>query len=117
MAAGHTIGSVMLETTCNIDTAMVYRHGYGVWLPLQITTRVKDSLSRSADQWNKDPMDIDIPATQYADLPEFAGACIFIVAVCRTMFVRIVDRSSAGSRCFLRFGPMALFRGGEFKWT
>jgi hypothetical protein len=100
----------------DVRNNLQYRHGYGVWLPLQITKRVKESLSRSADQWNKDPMDIDIPTTQRADLPEFVAACIFIVALCRVMLVRIADRSSAGGRCFLRLGPMALFRDGEFRW-
>jgi hypothetical protein len=101
----------------DVRNNMQYRHGYGVWLPMQITSRVKESLSRSAGQWNKDPMDIDIPTAQHADLPQFVAACIFIVALCRAMLVRIADRSSVGNRCFLRFGPMSIFRNGEFQWT
>jgi hypothetical protein len=99
-----------------VRNILQYRNGLGVWMPVQISQRQKENLSRIAGQWIRDPMEVDLPTALRGDLSEFVAACVFVVALCRAMLVRISERSSAGGRSFVRYGPMALFREGEIRW-
>ncbi len=90
-----------------------YRHGYGVWLPGSLRRQDRERLSRVFGQWRRDPMDIDIGAVRDQPLDEFAVTCAFIVALCRTLLVRIGDRAEAGGRSFAKLGPLAVLRETE----
>ncbi len=84
-----------------------YRHGYEVWFPMGLDKADRRMIGRLAAQWKTDPMKIDLDATRFGALGEFVVACAFIVAVCRTMVLRIAERSPQ-KRSFLNLGPIAL---------
>jgi hypothetical protein len=66
-----------------------YRHRYGVWLPCKVRRQDRERLGRLIGQWKRDPMDIDVGMSQGGPLGEFAVACAFIVALCRSLLNRI----------------------------
>ena len=84
-----------------------YRHHHGVWMPCSIKKQDRELLGRLANQWNRDPMDIDVGAQQGGSLGEFAIACAFIVGLCRCLLERIAARSQHGRRSFAAIGPLA----------
>jgi hypothetical protein len=64
------------------------------------------SLSRLIGEWQRDPMEIDLDVRRLGLLGEFVASCIFIVALCYAMLVRIEERSDVRARSFVRLGPM-----------
>ena len=86
-----------------------YRHEHDVWFPKGLTARRRESLSRIAEHWNRDPMNIHLspgPHTYDNVLRDFVTVSIFIIAVCHALLRKIADRSSVGSRSFVQQGPM-----------
>jgi len=79
-----------------------YRHRYGVWPPMSVNSSQRSAFSRLAEQWKRDPMDIDIDPPPSGDLPAFIAACAFLTALCRSLLSRLSERSSAGARSFAR---------------
>jgi hypothetical protein len=86
-----------------------YRYQYGVWFPPEHKRADRDALGRLASQWKLDPMKLNL-SVRSADLDAFVLACVFIVAFCRAMLLRVADRSTSVSRAFVEFGPMMLLR-------
>lgn len=86
-----------------------YRHQFDVWFPSSIGKRDRGILCRLAAQWKADPMSIDLDMARFGALGEFATACAFIVALCRILVMRIVERSPL-KRSFLHYGPMAFIK-------
>ena len=84
-----------------------YRQHHGVWFPARLRQNEKQSLGRLIADWQGDPMKIDLDMRRLGLLGDFVAACIFIVALCHTMLVRIAERSAAGPRSFVLLGPMA----------
>lgn len=82
-----------------------YRHQYNAWFPCGIGKRDRDTLSRLSAQWRADPMSLNLDASRFGILGEFVVACAFILALCRTMLTRIVERAPL-KRSFLHYGPM-----------
>jgi len=89
-----------------IRNDLQYRHHYGVWFPAKLKQNDKLSLSQLIRDWQRDPMEIDLDMRRLGLLGDFVAACIFIVALCHTMLVRIAERSAAGDQSFVRLGPM-----------
>jgi hypothetical protein len=83
-----------------------YRHGQGVWEPPIIKRTQRDQLVRLAEQWQRDPMEIDV-ALIARPLNRFAIGCAFIVALCRALLTRIMERTSATGISFAR-APLAM---------
>jgi hypothetical protein len=86
-----------------------YRHHHEVWFPSSIGKRDRGTLSRLASQWKADPMTLNLDATRFGVLGEFVAACAFIVARCRILITRIVERSQLRPS-FLHYGPMAFIK-------
>ncbi|MEZ5830632.1 MAG: hypothetical protein R3D05_05595 [Dongiaceae bacterium] len=86
-----------------------YRHRFGVWYPTSIRKREREVLARLADQWRRDPMEVDLAAPRNGDLGAFVVGCAFVLALCRSLLVRIAERSTAGSRGFMNYGPIGYF--------
>ncbi len=87
--------------------AIQYRHEHGVWFPTQYRAGERQKLGRLAAKWKTDPMQLPL-STKDGDLNTFVMGSIFIIAVCRTMLLRIAERSTANARPFVEFGPIAL---------
>jgi hypothetical protein len=84
-----------------------YRQHYGVWFPARLKQNEKQSLSRLIANWQHDPMTIDLDMRRLGLLGEFVGSCVFIVALCHAMLVRISERSTVGAQSFVRLGPIS----------
>jgi hypothetical protein len=82
-----------------------YRHYYEVWFPSSIGKRDRSTLSRLASQWKSDPMALNLDAARFGMLGEFVIACAFIVALCRILLTRVVERSPL-KPSFLHYGPI-----------
>ena len=79
-----------------------YRHGLGAWEPPTHNRDNRARLARIAKQWTRDPMDVDLGIHQRNSLDQFVMGCTFSIALCRTMVLRISERSSAGASSFVR---------------
>jgi hypothetical protein len=90
-----------------IRSDLQYRQSYGVWFPARLNTGDRRMLGRLATHWQRDPMEIDLDVRRLGLLGEFASSCVFITALCYVMFSRIADRSPAGKRSFVHYGPLA----------
>lgn len=78
-----------------------YRQAMGVWAPSTVNRTSREKLARLADQWKRDPMEIDVDPPPTGDLPAFIAACAFTTAVCRAILRRVAERSSVGSKSFV----------------
>lgn len=85
-----------------------YRHGQSVWLPESLKKGDREQLGRLIDQWKRDPMEVDLTAKRVGQLGEFVVACAFIISVCRTLLLRLAERSPVSSRSFAKVGPLTL---------
>lgn len=81
-----------------------YRQRHQLWIPVGLSRRDRDVLSRIAGQWRRDPMTVNLELGAVGTLLGFAAACTFIVSLCRMLFQRIADRSSVGRQSFVHFG-------------
>jgi hypothetical protein len=86
-----------------------YRYQYGVWFPPENKKQERLALARLAAQWVADPMTLTM-ARGGTDLDEFVMTCVFTIAMCRTMILRVAQRSGSSSRHFTEYGPMSLLR-------
>jgi hypothetical protein len=86
-----------------------YRHHYGVWFPSSIRKRERDMMGRLVSQWKADPMNVNLESGRFGIIGEFIVACTFIIAICRSLVWRIVERSTKG-RSFFHYGPMAFIQ-------
>jgi hypothetical protein len=86
-----------------------YRHAFGVWPPATVNRASRGVLARLAQQWSRDPMEIDVENPPATDLGAFVIASAFIVALCKAMFSRVAERSTAGNLSFAR-QPLLLCR-------
>ncbi|MBA2525305.1 MAG: hypothetical protein H0V18_05900 [Pyrinomonadaceae bacterium] len=94
----------------SIRNELQYKHSFGVWFPVQLKKRERETLGRLAAQWQGDPMDIE-PYRPGRDMfLNFVSACAFIVGLCRVIVARIAERSSEGDKCFICFGPLSFLR-------
>jgi len=89
-----------------VRNSLQYRHEYGVWFPIKLSKRDMQALARLASRWNGDPMKIDLRVANTGALGEFVLGCTFIVSLCRTMLKRVAERSTAGKKSFVHFGPL-----------
>lgn len=96
-----------------IRNEIQYRQQHGVWFPLKVNRKDRQFLSRKVGQWNGDPMLIDLDPKGTNVLGVFASACVFVVSLCLALLTRIADRSPAGNRSFVRFGPLALLNTAQ----
>jgi len=106
---GATAHGALSELRNNVQ----YRHSLGAWFPVAVSKAQRAKLSRIASQWQRDPMNVELPAADTNILEQFAAACAFVVAVCRSLLFRIVQRSSVRDRCFICFGPVAFLRNAR----
>lgn len=79
-----------------------YRHARGVWVPPTLNRDSRGVLHRIADQWLRDPMQIELDAPAGGDLGAFVTACTFILALCRVILGRVAQASTAGANSFAR---------------
>jgi hypothetical protein len=84
-----------------------YRQRFDVWFPKQMRAATRTTLKGLANEWSRDPMDIDLQARGTGLLGEFVTCCALMVALCHAMVLRLTELSSAGMRSFTRFGPIA----------
>lgn len=84
-----------------------YRHAHGAWVPSSINKQARAMLGRLAEQWTRDPMDVDIESPPAGELGTYLAACSFTVALCKSVLSRIASRSSVGARSFAR-APLQL---------
>lgn len=85
-----------------------YRLVHDVWHPTGLTRQKRALLVRLTSQWTADPMTIDLDGSSaYGPLGEFCAASAFVVAMCRTLVVRISERNLSGVRSFVDYGPLA----------
>jgi hypothetical protein len=78
--------------------------------PVESRNRTGNGLDDCLGQWNRDPMDIDVGTSQGGKLDRFVIDCAFLVALCRSLLIRIVERSTVGGRSFAKVGPLALIK-------
>jgi hypothetical protein len=98
----------------SIRNELQYKHSFGVWFPVQLKKRERETLGRLAAQWQRDPMDIE-PYRPGGDIfLNFVSACAFIVGLCRVIVAQIAERSSEGDKCFVCFGPLSFLRDAGF---
>lgn len=79
-----------------------YRHARGVWAPPTINRTNRGVLFRIADQWLRDPMDIELDMPAGAELGAFVTASTFILGLCRVILGRLAEGSTAGASSFAR---------------
>lgn len=91
-----------------VRNELQYRHKFGVWLPVRLSSSDRQALGRLVSQWKRDPMTIDLHVPAVGALGEFVIGCTFLIALCRTVVERIVERSTVGRRSFVNFGLAAL---------
>jgi hypothetical protein len=87
-----------------------YQHGFGVWFPAKLRQRECDVLNGLARQWKRNPMDCELDPTDGGEIGRFVAGCTFLIAVCRDLTKRIAERSTAGNKSFITFGPLAYLR-------
>jgi hypothetical protein len=90
-----------------IRNQLQYRHGLGAWYPTSLRKPERETLSRLAAQWERDPMRVDLSIDHTGEIGRFVIGCAFTVATCRTILLRIAERSEAGERSFVKLGPLA----------
>jgi len=91
----------------SVRNELQYQHKLDVWFPAGIRTNEREALGRLSSQWGRDPMRVDLGAGGPGSIREFVSACVFIVALCLEMLLRILERSPAGVQSFARLGPIA----------
>lgn len=91
----------------SVRNEIQYRQGHGTWVPSSINRHVRGTLGRLAEQWTRDPMDIDVEAMPSGDLGAYIAGCAFTIALCKTVLSRIAARSDAGARSFAQ-APLQL---------
>jgi hypothetical protein len=79
-----------------------YQHALGVWAPPTIDRTKRGVLYRIADQWLRDPMEIELDVPAGGELGAFVSACTFIIALCRVILGRVAEGSTAGVKSFAR---------------
>jgi len=89
-----------------VRNGIQYRDTYKVWYPCKVRRSDIGRLSRAASQWKRDPMTIDLVASNLGIVGDFVVACAFIVAMCRVILVRLSELSFS-KRSFLHYGPLA----------
>jgi hypothetical protein len=87
-----------------------YRHKFGVWFPCEIKKHDREGLGTLANQWNRDPMEVDIGGVHFGALGEFVVACAFIVSLCRALWMRVAERSARAARSIATLGPIACLK-------
>lgn len=103
-------GTPLFSWLSAIRNEIQYRHEHGVWLPCDVKKQDRERLGRFINQWQRDPMEIDVGAPQGGKLGQFVVGCAFIVALCRSLLTRIVERSEPSGRSFAKLGPLAVLR-------
>lgn len=83
-----------------------YKHGFDLWFPRKLLKKEQEKIAAIVRNWVIDPMDLDISSSR-GDIADFTAACVFIVAACREVIIRICERCPKG-RSFLQQGPMKL---------
>jgi hypothetical protein len=101
------MGGAMHGALSIVRNDLQYKHLFGVWFPVQVRKRDRETLSRLGAQWQRDPMNITLQPAGQDVLRTFVAACTFIVGLCRSMMFRIAERSTEGTRCFVYFGPLS----------
>lgn len=91
----------------SVRNEIQYNHIRGVWWPQSVNRTTRGILSRAAEQWSRDPMEIDVESPPGAEMGSFVMACAFLTALCREVLKRVADRSSEGANSFAR-GTLAL---------
>ena len=104
-------GSPLFSWLSVVRNDVQYRHEYGVWLPCRLKKHDRERLGRLIGQWQRDPMEIDVGVPVGDTLGEFAVTCAFIVALCHSLLIRIVERTERRGRSFAKLGPLAVLRG------
>ncbi|WP_156418464.1 hypothetical protein [Aureimonas sp. D3] len=94
----------------SVRNEIQYRHGKGVWSPLNLNRSRREALSRLAGQWTRDPMDIEIDTPPVDELPNFVLACVFTIALCRCALQRLKDRSPRAASSFAQI-PLRIYEG------
>jgi hypothetical protein len=101
----------------SIRNELQYQHKLEVWFPAGIRASEREALGRLSSQWGRDPMMVDLGAGGPGSLREFVSACVFVVALCLEMLLRILERSSVGTQSFARLGPIAFLHDARLIQT
>ena len=93
-----------------------YRLMHDVWYPTTITKREREHIQKLATQWEIDPMNIDLGGAHAQGLlVGVSTACVFTISICRTLLLRINERSTGRSKSFVHFGPIAYLNGAKLQ--
>jgi hypothetical protein len=92
----------------SIRNELQYRHAYEGWLPSSMPKAHQRELIHLGCQWRSDPMSVRLQSGRLGDLGEFTSACAFLVGISRTSVERVCERSSAGTKSFLKYAAMPI---------
>jgi hypothetical protein len=93
----------------SIRNDIQYKHGLGVWRPLQLNRTERSLILRLSQQWTRDPMKIEVDSPPTGDLPAFVLACAFTTSMCRVLLERIKEKSSNPTRSFAKI-PLQIYK-------
>jgi len=93
----------------SIRNRVNYDQSWATWYPYSERQTYYDDLVRRIDEWQLDPMDIDLVSHQDHDLRRFQATCNAIMALTRSTIEDMANRCSAG-KSFHDFGSLAFQR-------
>jgi hypothetical protein len=83
-----------------------YQFEHSVWHASALSARDREALSRLVQQWEVDPMAIDLMGgKRFGDIGDLAVAAAFLVSLCSTLLQRVADRGAGRTKSFVHFGP------------
>jgi hypothetical protein len=86
-----------------------YDHSWATWYPYSQRQSYYDDLVRRIDEWQLDPMEIDLVSHQNKDLRRFQATCNAIMALTRSSIQDMAERCSTG-KSFHDYGSLAFRR-------
>ena len=86
-----------------------YDHSWATWYPYSRRHTYYDELIRHVDDWQLDPLEIDLTSHQQKDLRRFQATCNVIMALSKSTAEDMAQRCSVG-RSFHDFGSLAFQR-------
>jgi hypothetical protein len=92
----------------HIRNRVNYDQSWGTWYPYSLRHRYYDELARHIDDWQLDPLDIDVSSHDNRDLLRFQATCNAIIALSRCTSVDMSERCSGKS--FHEFASLAFLR-------
>ena len=93
----------------NIRNRVNYDQSWATWYPYAQRDKYYDDLIRHINDWEFDPLEIDLGSHQGKDLRRFQATCNAVMALSRVVTEDMAHRCSAG-KSFHDFGSLAFRR-------